>query len=91
MVEFDPPEGAACRAVSSHRELVRSLDMVSHTGAHRLHLLPGDAVLSPWEPDLRRYGPGRVTVVSADCRNGRGGAEAKGEDASTSREGVFIR
>lgn len=82
MVEFDPPGGAACRAVCSHRELVCSLDMVSHTGAHRLHLLPGDAVLSPWEPDLRRYGPGRVTVASAGCRDGCGGVEAKDEDTS---------
>lgn len=91
VVEFDPPGGAAWRAVSSHRELVCSLDMVSHTGDHRIHLLSGDAVLSPWEPDLRRYGPGRVTEVSAGCRDGRGGAEAKDEDTSTSGEGVFIR
>uniref|UniRef100_A0A8C2B7I5 Si:dkey-8l13.5 n=1 Tax=Cyprinus carpio TaxID=7962 RepID=A0A8C2B7I5_CYPCA len=35
-------------------------DMVSLASAHRHSIVPGDTVLAPWEPDMRRYGPGRV-------------------------------
>lgn len=60
--------------MSSQRQLVYSLDMVNHTGAHTRCLVPGDAVLSPWEPDLRRYGPGRV-MGAAKRRDGFEGME----------------
>ncbi|CAB1416564.1 unnamed protein product [Pleuronectes platessa] len=61
VVEFDCPCTAGLGVVSSQRQLVCSLDMVSHhLGLHTRCLVPGDAVLSPWEPNLRRYGPGRV-------------------------------
>lgn len=66
VVEFDPPGGVGLRAVSSHRQLVCSLDMVNRSRAPACSPVPGDAVLSPWEPDLRRYGPGRVTVAARD-------------------------
>ncbi|XP_037622473.1 uncharacterized protein C11orf16 homolog [Sebastes umbrosus] len=73
VVEFDHPGGAVgLGVVSSQRQLVCSLDMVNHTRAHtHFRLVPGDAVLSPWEPDLRRYGPGRV-MVAAERRDGFG-------------------
>ncbi|XP_059363149.1 uncharacterized protein C11orf16 homolog [Carassius carassius] len=35
-------------------------DLVSLASAHRHSIMPGDTVLAPWEPDMRRYGPGRV-------------------------------
>lgn len=54
-------------AVSSHRQLVCSLDMVNRSRAPACSPVPGDAVLSPWEPDLRRYGPGRVTVAPREA------------------------
>lgn len=72
VVEFDPPGGVGLGAVSSHRQLVCSLDMVNRSRAPACSPVPGDAVLSPWEPDLRRYGPGRVTVAT---RDGFGGVE----------------
>ena len=67
VVEFDRPgtrrpEGGDDHAMrmSQQQQLVCSPDMLNHTQAHTHCLVPGDAVLSPWEPDLRRYGPGRV-------------------------------
>ncbi|XP_054633843.1 uncharacterized protein C11orf16 homolog isoform X2 [Dunckerocampus dactyliophorus] len=45
------------------QQLVCSPDMVKHCETSPASLHCGDAVLSPWEPHLRRYGPGRVTAV----------------------------
>nr|XP_021330086.1 uncharacterized protein C11orf16 homolog isoform X2 [Danio rerio] len=35
-------------------------DMVNLAIAHGHSIVPGDTVLAPWEPEMRRYGPGRV-------------------------------
>uniref|UniRef100_A0A096LUA3 DUF4537 domain-containing protein n=1 Tax=Poecilia formosa TaxID=48698 RepID=A0A096LUA3_POEFO len=59
-IEFDRGGSAA----SSQRELVCSLDLVVDSRGHNHRLVPGDFVLSPWESDLRRYGPGRVVAVA---------------------------
>lgn len=72
VVEFDHPGKASLGVVSSQRQLVCSLDMVNHTRAHTHCLVPGDPVLSPWEPDLRRYGPGKV-MAATQRRDGFGG------------------
>lgn len=77
VVEFDHPGSAGLGVVSSQRQLVCSLDMANHTRAHTYCLVPGDAVLSPWEPDLRRYGPGRV-MAAIERRDVFGGKELIG-------------
>nr|XP_043872304.1 uncharacterized protein C11orf16 homolog [Solea senegalensis] len=65
VVEFDHPLQANWGFAASQRQLVCALDMVNHHIRHQTHcLLPGDAVLSPWEPNLRRYGPGRVIAAT---------------------------
>ena len=75
VVEFDCPGAAGLGVVSSQRQLVCSLDMVSHhLGHHTRCLVPGDAVLSSWEPNLRSYGPGRVMAIP-ERRGGFGSAE----------------
>ncbi|XP_047452953.1 uncharacterized protein C11orf16 homolog [Mugil cephalus] len=76
VVEFDQSGSAGLGAVSSQRQLVCSLDMVSDSRTHRHCVVPGDVVLSPWEPDGKRFGPGRV-VAAVARRNGFG------EDAVT--------
>uniref|UniRef100_A0A3P8ZHV4 DUF4537 domain-containing protein n=1 Tax=Esox lucius TaxID=8010 RepID=A0A3P8ZHV4_ESOLU len=63
VVEFDRLETGRLEHRYSNirnQQLVCSPDMLNHTQAHMHSLVPGDAVLSPWEPDLHRYGPGRV-------------------------------
>uniref|UniRef100_A0A3Q3E952 DUF4537 domain-containing protein n=1 Tax=Labrus bergylta TaxID=56723 RepID=A0A3Q3E952_9LABR len=50
--------------VPSQRQLACSLDMVTHTRALTSCLVPGDPVLSPWEPDLIRHGPGRLMAAT---------------------------
>ncbi|KAK0135764.1 hypothetical protein N1851_028389 [Merluccius polli] len=61
LVELDHLESSS--TVSRQQlQLVCSLDMINHTGAHAHRLVPGDAVMSPWEPGVRRYGPGVVTA-----------------------------
>ena len=35
-------------------------DMVSITQAYGNSIVPGDAVLAPFEPQMSRYGPGRI-------------------------------
>lgn len=35
-------------------------DMVNVTQAHGHSIVSGDTVLAPWEPQISRYGPGRV-------------------------------
>lgn len=74
VVEFDHPGSVGLGLDSSWRQMVCSLDMVNHTRAHTRCLIPGDTVLSPWEPDLRRYGPGRV-MAATERRDGLGGTE----------------
>uniref|UniRef100_A0A3B4X5G5 DUF4537 domain-containing protein n=1 Tax=Seriola lalandi dorsalis TaxID=1841481 RepID=A0A3B4X5G5_SERLL len=74
VVEFDHPGGSSLGVVSSQRQLVCSLDMVSHIKDHTHCLVPGDTVLSPWEPGLRRYGPGRV-MAATEHRGGIRGRE----------------
>ncbi|KAK2880466.1 uncharacterized protein C11orf16 homolog [Channa argus] len=65
VVEFDqPPASPTLGFPSSQRQLVCSLDMVNHSRVHTHCLGPGDPVLLPWEPDLRRYGPGRVMAAT---------------------------
>lgn len=76
MVEFDHPEASGSGAVCSHRQLVYSLDMVNPTQAPSHYPAPGDTVLSPWEPDQRRFGPGRVMGAATECRDGYGGVES---------------
>ena len=59
----------------SEQQLVCSLDMIPQTGAHTGRLVPGDAVMTPWEPGVGRpYGPGLVTAVieHQDSLNGKG-------------------
>ncbi|XP_063053946.1 uncharacterized protein C11orf16 homolog [Engraulis encrasicolus] len=66
LVEFDqqdpvkPPPPESSSTCSAPHQLVCPPDMVHHTRAHAHSLMPGDALLVPWGPDLRRYGPGRV-------------------------------
>ncbi|XP_068452581.1 uncharacterized protein C11orf16 homolog [Clinocottus analis] len=74
VVEFDRPGGAggSLEAAAPLRQTVCSLDMESNAAARTRPLQPGDAVLSPWEPDLRRYGPGRVMAAAAESTDGLG-------------------
>ncbi|CAI5665637.1 unnamed protein product [Oreochromis niloticus] len=72
VVDFDHAESATFEIVSSQRQLVCSLDMVNDSRDRTCRLTPGDAVLSPWEQDLRRYGPGQV-VAATEHRDGYGG------------------
>uniref|UniRef100_A0A3B4YTM0 DUF4537 domain-containing protein n=1 Tax=Stegastes partitus TaxID=144197 RepID=A0A3B4YTM0_9TELE len=51
--------------VSSKCQLVCSLDMVNDSRAQSHCLVPGDVVLSPWEPNLKRFGPGRVIALNS--------------------------
>lgn len=46
--------------------------MVNDSRDRTCRLAPGDAVLSPWEQDLKRYGPGQV-VAATEHRDGYGG------------------
>lgn len=64
VVEFDCTESATSGIVSGQRQLVCSLDMVNDSRAHTCSLAPGNTVMSPWEPDLRRYGPGQVVAAT---------------------------
>lgn len=73
VVAFDRP-ASVLGSVPSQRQLVCSLDMVHHSTALTHSPAPGDAVLSPWEPDEWRYGPGRVTKVTTEGRDGSQGA-----------------
>ncbi|CAB1323532.1 unnamed protein product, partial [Coregonus sp. 'balchen'] len=86
VVEFDRPgtrrpeagDGHAMRmSQQQQQQLVCSPDMLNHTQAHTHCLVPGDAVLSPWEPDLRRYGPGRV-VSGMEIRDSLTAESGKG-------------
>lgn len=43
-------------------------DMVNITQAHEHSIAPGDTVLAPWEPQMSRYGPGRV-LSGMELRN----------------------
>ncbi|XP_056273824.1 uncharacterized protein C11orf16 homolog isoform X2 [Pseudoliparis swirei] len=73
VVEFDRPGGGG--VPPPRRQVVCSLDMANHGRAGRSRRPgPGDAVLSPWEPDLRRYGPGRVMAAAANDGFGVDGA-----------------
>ncbi|XP_060892012.1 uncharacterized protein C11orf16 homolog isoform X1 [Labrus mixtus] len=64
IVEFDHPGSPGLGFVPSQRQLACSLDMVTHARALTSCLVPGDAVLSPWEPDLIRHGPGRLMAAT---------------------------
>lgn len=63
MVEFDkitgPERNAFMETINAVQPTYKP-DMVSLNIAYGHSITPGDAVLAPWEPDLRRYGPGRV-------------------------------
>lgn len=58
MVEFDKfgPTGNTLNTVQPTCQP----DIVNLTIAHGQSIVPGDTILAPWEPDLKRYGPGRV-------------------------------
>ncbi|KAJ7998159.1 hypothetical protein DPEC_G00219700 [Dallia pectoralis] len=64
VVEFDRLQSGRLEhgnsSIQNQQQLVCSPDMLNHTQAHGHSLVPGDAALSPWEPYLNRYGPGRV-------------------------------
>ncbi|XP_068170050.1 uncharacterized protein C11orf16 homolog [Antennarius striatus] len=70
VVQFDGAGATGSGAVCPHRQLVCSPDMMKLTRGHATRPAPGDAVLSPWEPELRRYGPGRV--IAGPQRRGDG-------------------
>uniref|UniRef100_A0A672PPW5 Si:dkey-8l13.5 n=1 Tax=Sinocyclocheilus grahami TaxID=75366 RepID=A0A672PPW5_SINGR len=61
-VEFDKfgPKGNTFMDTLNTVQPICQPDMVSLASAHRHSIVPGDTVLAPWEPDMRRYGPGRV-------------------------------
>ncbi|KAF7699014.1 uncharacterized protein C11orf16 homolog [Silurus meridionalis] len=61
MVTFDtclPKDETMMETVSS--QLICQSDMLNITQAHTHNIVPGDTVLAPWEPQMNRYGPGRV-------------------------------
>ncbi|KAI2653496.1 hypothetical protein H4Q32_013765 [Labeo rohita] len=62
MVEFDKfgPNGNTFMDTLNIVQPTCQPDMVNLSSAHRHSIVPGDTVLAPWEPDMRRYGPGRV-------------------------------
>ncbi|XP_055029889.2 uncharacterized protein C11orf16 homolog isoform X1 [Misgurnus anguillicaudatus] len=63
MVEFDKitgPEGNSFMETINTVQPTYKPDMVSLNIAYEHSITPGDSVLAPWEPDLKRYGPGRV-------------------------------
>lgn len=61
MVTFDKclPKDGTMTGIASP-QLTCQPDMVNITQAHEHSIVPGDTVLSPWEPQMSRYGPGRV-------------------------------
>ncbi|KAK2894635.1 hypothetical protein QQF64_012477 [Cirrhinus molitorella] len=61
-VEFDKfgPNGNTFMNTLNTVQPTCQPDMVNLSSAHRHNIVPGDTVLAPWEPDMRRYGPGRV-------------------------------
>lgn len=61
MVTFDqclPKDDTMMEVISP--QLTCQPDMVNITQAHEHSIVPGDTVLAPWEPQMGRYGPGRV-------------------------------
>ncbi|MCI4379147.1 hypothetical protein PGIGA_G00224680 [Pangasianodon gigas] len=61
MVTFDkclPKDDTMVEMVSP--QLTCQPDMMNITQAHEHSIVPGDTVLAPWEPQMSRYGPGRV-------------------------------
>lgn len=68
-------DGHSMRMFQKQTQLVCSPDMLNHTQAHAHCLVPGDVVLSPWEPDLRRCGLGRVVsgMETQDSLTGKEG------------------
>ncbi|XP_056621817.1 uncharacterized protein C11orf16 homolog isoform X2 [Triplophysa dalaica] len=79
MVEFDkvmgPIENAFMETINAVQPTYQP-DMVSLSIAHGHSIAPGDTVLVPWEPDLTRYGPGRV-ISGMELRD-----SIKGDDVS---------
>ncbi|KAK9958889.1 hypothetical protein ABG768_010988 [Culter alburnus] len=62
MVEFDKfgPKGHTFKETLNTVQTTCQPDIVNLTIAHGQSIVPGDTILAPWEPDLKRYGPGRV-------------------------------
>lgn len=62
MVEFDKfgPKGNTFKESLNIVQPTCQPDIVNLAIAHGHSIVPGDTILAPWEPDLRRYGPGRV-------------------------------
>ncbi|KAK3570428.1 hypothetical protein QTP86_019304, partial [Hemibagrus guttatus] len=61
MVTFDkcmPKDDTTTEMASP--QLTCQPDMVNITQAYEHSIVPGDTVLAPWEPQMSRYGPGRV-------------------------------
>lgn len=87
IVEFDHPGSASLGPVFSLQQMVCSLDVVNCSRAHTHDAAPGDAVLSPWEPDVRRYGPGRVLTANTERSDGsRGQVSSSYRSRRTKRE-----
>ncbi|XP_043072861.1 uncharacterized protein C11orf16 homolog [Puntigrus tetrazona] len=61
-VDFDKfgPKGNTLMETLNTVQQTCQPDIVNLAGAHRQSIVPGDTVLAPWEPDMRRYGPGRI-------------------------------
>ncbi|KAG7333289.1 hypothetical protein KOW79_003424 [Hemibagrus wyckioides] len=61
MVTFDKclPKDDTMMEMASP-QLTCQPDMVNITQAYEHSIVPGDTVLAPWEPQMSRYGPGRV-------------------------------
>ncbi|XP_051512181.1 uncharacterized protein C11orf16 homolog, partial [Myxocyprinus asiaticus] len=76
VVEFDNPGPKA----NTFNEKINTVqltcqpDMVSLANGHGHSIVPLDTVLAPWEPDLKRYGPGRV-ISGLELRNSLKGNE----------------
>ncbi|MCJ8733258.1 hypothetical protein PDJAM_G00221280 [Pangasius djambal] len=80
MLTFDkclPKDDTMVEMVSP--QLTCQPDMVNITQAHDNSIVPGDTVLAPWEPQMSRYGPGRV-VSGMEVRDPLKGGVGDGLD-----------
>ncbi|XP_062860414.1 uncharacterized protein C11orf16 homolog [Trichomycterus rosablanca] len=69
MVTFDKPlakEDTTAEMILP--QLTCQPDMINITKAHGHSIVPGDTVLAPWDPQMRKYGPGRI-VSGTELRN----------------------
>ncbi|XP_053305192.1 uncharacterized protein C11orf16 homolog [Spea bombifrons] len=59
LIEFDKPAGGRHQ---TQLQKTAADDLIPYYDALRRCIVPGDTVLSPWEPEQVRYGPGIVTL-----------------------------